>query len=149
MHLLDASFMIQRGSLVIAQGYRGARLTLLSVIGVRDAIVSVSPLPCTRSRRVHFADEQRDTSLVVHAQSEDRHVEQESSMDARLEQSSVVVTDTYALHAEQSIDMVVHDTPMLDRQVERSCSSETRQEIVVEESMHGEIKQVSSSGDAQ
>ena len=62
--------MIQRGSLVIVRGYRGACLTLLSVVGVRDAIVSVSPLPCicSQSRQVHFADEQRDTSLVVHAQ---------------------------------------------------------------------------------
>ena len=53
MHLSDESFMIQRGSLVIARGYRGVRLTLLSVVGVRDAIVSVSPLPCicSRSRR--------------------------------------------------------------------------------------------------
>ena len=50
MHLLDESFMIQRGSLVIARGYRGARLTLLSVVGVRDAIVSVVPLPCICSR---------------------------------------------------------------------------------------------------
>ena len=87
MHLSDESFMIQRGLLVIAQGYRGARLTLLSVVGVRDAIVSVSPLPCicSWSRQVRFANKQRDTSLVVHAQSEVRHVEQESSMDARLE----------------------------------------------------------------
>lgn len=69
-------------------------------------------------------------------------------MDARLEQSSMVVTDTDALHTEQSIDIVVHDTPMLDRQVEWCCSSETRQEIVVQESMHGEIEQVSST-DAQ
>ena len=84
----------------------------------------------------------------MHAQFEDRHVEQESSMDAGLEQSSVVVTDMDALHTEQSIDIVVHDTSMRDRQVERSCSSETRQEIVVQESMHGEIEQVSST-DAQ
>ena len=68
-------------------------------------------------------------------------------MDARLEKS--LVTDTDALHVEQSIDIVVHDTPMLDRQVEQSCSSETQQEIVVQESMHGEIEQVSSSGDLQ
>eukprot|EP00250_Pteridium_aquilinum_P002449 c12664_g1_i1 orf=1-222(-) len=66
--MTDESFVIQRGLLVIARGYRGARLTLLPVVGVRDAIVSVSPLPCicSRSRRVHFADEQRDISLVVH-----------------------------------------------------------------------------------
>ena len=37
---------------------------------------------------------------------------------------------------------------MLERQVERCCSSETRREIVVQESMHGEIEQVSST-DAQ
>ena len=43
----------------------------------------------------------------------------------------------------------MHDTSMRDRQVEWSCSSETRQEIVVQKSMHGEIEQVSSSGDAQ
>ena len=68
MHLSDESFMIQRGSLVIARGYRGARLTLLSVIGVRDAIVSVSSLPCicSQSRRVHFVDKQHDTLLIVH-----------------------------------------------------------------------------------
>ena len=72
---------------MIARVYHGARLTLLLVVGVRDVIDFVSLLPCIclRSRRVHFADEQRDTSLVVHAQSEDKHVEQESSMDARLE----------------------------------------------------------------
>ena len=62
----------------------------------------------------------------MHAESEDRHVEQESSMDARLEQSSVVVTDKDTLHTEQSIDIVVHDTSTRDRQVERCCSSETR-----------------------
>ena len=59
MHLSDESFILQRGLLVIAQGSRGARLTLLSVVGVRDTIVFVSPLPCicSQSRRVHFADE--------------------------------------------------------------------------------------------
>ena len=36
-------------------------------------------------------------------------------MDTRLEQSFVVVTDTDALQIEQSIELVLHDTPMLDR----------------------------------
>ena len=47
-------------------------------------------------------------------------------MDARLEKSWVVVTGMDALHTEKSIDIVVHETSMRDRQVERSCSSETR-----------------------
>ena len=69
---------------MLAQGCCGARLTLLPVVRVRDVVVSMSLLPCIclQSRRVHFGDEQCDTSLVVHAQSEDRHVEKESSMDA-------------------------------------------------------------------
>ena len=77
VHLSDESFILQRGLLVIAQGSRGGHLTLLSVVGVRDAIVSVSPLPCicSRTRRGRFADEHHDTSLIVHAHSEDRHVE--------------------------------------------------------------------------
>ena len=38
--------------------------------------------------------------------------------------------------------VVVHDTSMLDRQVEWSCSSESRQEEIVQVSMHGELEQV-------
>ena len=61
----------------------------------------------------------------------------------------VVIELDALLVIEQSSASLVHDTPMPNRQVERFCSSETRQEIVVQESMHGEIEQVSSSGDAQ
>ncbi|MCO5597120.1 hypothetical protein L7F22_051195 [Adiantum nelumboides] len=99
VELTDESYLIRRGFLVLAQGHRGAHLSLLHVLGVRDAIVSVSLLPCRRSqsRRVHFDDEEHDALLVVHVRSKYRHVDQDNFLSARLEQSSVVVTDFYAL----------------------------------------------------
>ena len=38
VQLADESYTIRRGSLVIVRGHRGSRLTLLHVLGVRDAI---------------------------------------------------------------------------------------------------------------
>lgn len=43
----------------------------------------------------------------------------------------------------------MHDTPMPGRQIEQFCSSETRHEVVVRESMHGELEQECSSESQQ
>ena len=95
------------------------------------------------SRRVSF----------THGLQDALHVEQSDELvvhiaEARLEQSQVVVTDTdmdALLEIVQSGESVVHDTSMPDRQVERSCSCESRREVVVQESMHEELEHDSSS----
>ena len=59
VHMEDKSYMVQRGLLIIIGGQCGAHFTLLSIFGVRDTVVFVSPLPCKhlQSRQVHFANE--------------------------------------------------------------------------------------------
>ena len=67
------------------------------------------------------------------------------SMEPLREQEIKRVSFAIGLHdvmpvlQRQSSGFVVHDTPMLDRQVEWSYSRESCQEEIVQVSMHGEL----------
>ena len=97
--LLEHSWRIHRGSLVIARGARCGTNCPLHIFHVQDGVVSMTPTRCSdcetrtvsfQDALIHgshdivlpFPDEQKEP--IVHDLSVDRHVESsDSSMDAR------------------------------------------------------------------
>ena len=113
---------------------------------VVELAVQVMSTGSGRIERDCSSESQQGESSYVMAEMADWDAEEsvimQSFLDMLLSETDGIAD---ALQDAQSIEFVVHDTLMRDRHVEQGSSSETRHKVVVQESMHGELEQVSSS----
>ena len=67
MTLIEQSFTLQRGQLVLTRGHRGTRRTFLHILDVRDQSLMVIALSfrCAHPRCVQFAIEQQVTNTEI------------------------------------------------------------------------------------
>ena len=84
MTLIEESFTLRRGQLVLTRGRHETRRTLLHILDIRDLSVMAIPLlfRCAHPRHVQFADKQQVTDT------ETRSIVQDFSANAEVEQAS-------------------------------------------------------------